>query len=196
MIDEEKEEKKDNTIPNEHPVVCDCEQLKKQAEEYKAGWQRALADYKNLQKEVAARRSELVAMSELQILEEFIPVYDNFKLAFGLRTTDYSPEQKNWIDGIGHIMKQFGDILKAHGVEEIKTVGEKFDPRLHEAVGEEDVPSAYSTGLKVATGESRGAATLGASATLPETGTILRELSGGYTMKGRVIKPAKVIVSK
>ncbi len=172
MTDEQKNE-------IEHPLACDCEQLKKQAEEYKAGWQRAVADYQNLQKEMAARRSEFVAMSELQILEEFIPVYDNFKLAFRLQTADYSPEQKKWVDGIKHIMKQFGDILKAHNVEEIKTVGEKFDPRLHEAVGEAAEPEQSSVqGKKV------------------ESGTIIQELSGGYTMKGRVIKPARVIISK
>jgi len=168
MSDEQKNE-------IEHPLACDCEQLKKEALEYKSGWQRAVADYQNLQKEMAARRSELVAMSELQILEEFIPVYDNFKMAFAhhpeLKSSEDNNKQiKNWIDGIGHIMKQFGYILKAHNVEEIKTVGEKFNPEHHEAAGEEESKE--------------------------KPGIIIRELSGGYTMKGRVIKVARVVMAK
>lgn len=154
------------------PAQCsNCEGLKTQAEEYKTGWQRALADYQNLQKETAARRSELARISEQQILEEFIPVYEHLKLAFRLQTSDFSPEQQKWADGIGYIMKQFNDVLKAHGVEEIKTIGEKFDARLHETVGEEEAEGK-------------------------ESGIIIKEVEGGYKMGDRVIKPAKVIISK
>lgn len=175
MSDEEK-----NNIDEITPEAADeTAKLLAECAEYKQGWQRALADYQNLQKEVAARRAELVQMSEQQILEEFIPVYDNFKLAYRLQTTDYSPEQQKWVDGIGYIMKQFGDILKAHGVEEIKTAGEKFDARWHEAVGALEP-------------ESQGDSVQGKI----EAGTILREVGGGYKMGGRVIKPAKVIITK
>lgn len=139
--------------------------------EYKLGWQRAVADYQNLKKETEARRKEWIEMSEQQILEEFIPVYDHFKTAFH-HHPELGAEQKNiqnWIDGIGYIMKQFADILKNHGIEEIKTVGEVFDPVFHESAGEEDGG---------------------------EPGKILRELTGGYKMGSRVIKPARVIISK
>ncbi len=140
-------------------------------EEYKFGWQRAVADYKNLQKETSERRQLLLEMSEQQILEEFIPVYDNFKKAFTHKEQgERNKEQDNWVTGIGYIMKQFGDILKQHKVEEVKTVGKKFDPKFHEAAGEE-----FADG---------------------EPGVILREVGGGYTMSGRVIKAAKVIISK
>lgn len=149
----------------------ECEKLKIECEEYKTNWHRALADYQNLQKETATRRAEWAQMSEQQILEEFIPVYEHLKAAFGLRTTDYSTEQQKWIDGIAHIMNQFNSILKSHGVEEIKTVGEKFNPELHEAVGHEPMEGA---------GEDE----------------IIKEISGGYTMGGRVIKAARVIVAK
>lgn len=151
--------------------------------EYKGLWQRALADYQNLQREVSARRQELVAMSELQILEEFIPVYDNFKKAFSHHpniTGENKKQLKGWIDGIGYIMKQFAEVMKNHNVEEIKTVGEKFDITRHESVGEEEVDP--SPPLEV-------------SATLRQ-GEIIREVDGGYTMSGRVIKVAKVIVAK
>ncbi|MSU75621.1 MAG: nucleotide exchange factor GrpE [Candidatus Magasanikbacteria bacterium] len=152
-----------------------CATSKVQAEEYKQGWQRAMADYQNLQKETSERRQMMLEMSEQQILEEFIPVYDNFKKAFAhhpvLQETDETHKLvQNWINGIGHIQRQLAEVMKAHKIEEIKTVGEKFDLKFHEAAGEED---------------SDG-----------EVGTILREVDGGYRMNGRVIKPAKVIISK
>lgn len=156
--------------PEQHG--CGCSQIKFEREEYKQNWQRALADYQNLQRETAARRSELVSMSEQQILEEFIPVYDNFKSAFRSKDQlEWSKEQNNWVTGIQYIMKQFGDVLKAHNIEEIKTAGEKFDPKFHEAVGEEEDEKF-------------------------ESGGIIRELQSGYVMGGRVVKTAKVIIAK
>lgn len=146
------------------------------SEDYKTSWQRATADYQNLKKEVEMRRAEWAQMSEQQILEEFIPVYDNFKKAFAAKldageATDAIKKWENWKQGIQYIMKQFSDVLKAHQVEEIKTVGEKFDPTKHESVGEEENDN-YKTGM------------------------ICREAEGGYTKNGRIIKPAKVILSK
>ncbi|OGH89255.1 MAG: nucleotide exchange factor GrpE, partial [Candidatus Magasanikbacteria bacterium RIFOXYC2_FULL_40_16] len=44
-----------------------------------------------------------------------------------------------WVEGVKLVLKQFAGILKNHGIEEIKTVGEMFNPELHEAVGEEEV---------------------------------------------------------
>ncbi|MDO9509861.1 MAG: nucleotide exchange factor GrpE [Candidatus Magasanikbacteria bacterium] len=156
----------------------------KDCEEYKNGWQRALADYKNLQNEINNRRGEWAQMSETQILEEFIPVYENFKKAFN-HHPEVNPDNKeqktfkNWIEGIGFIMKQFGDILKAHGVEEIKTVGEKFDPKFHEAVSAL-VPDSDDS----VQGKNQ------------ESGMIVKELEGGYKVGDKVIKAAKVIVNK
>jgi molecular chaperone GrpE len=145
--------------------------LRSQVEEYKQGWQRAMADYKNLQKETNEKKSEWAHMSEQFILEEFIPVYDNFKKAFAAKEQlTMSNEQDSWAKGVGFIMKQFWDVLRVHQISEIKTVGEKFDPKLHETAGEE---------------EGSG-----------EPGTIIREVDGGYMMHGRVMKVARVIVVK
>ena len=162
-----------------------CKKLEVERDEYMAGWQRAQADYHNLQREVEQQKGDWVLWSELRILEEFIPVYDNFKKAFyhanntansgnGETNTPAETVEKqwqNWKKGIEYIMRQYSDILKAHGVEEIKTVGELFDPAKHEAVGEEE------------------------SAEIPEH-HIAREIEGGYVMKGKVVRVAKVVVVK
>lgn len=154
----------------------ECDKNKSEAEENKLSWRRALADYKNLQKETQTRMGEWAKMSEQQILEDFLPVYENFKKAFALHPelqadNEEHKQIKNWTDGIGYIMKQFGDVMKNHNLEEIKTVGEKFDPKYHEAVGEEESAEA-------------------------KEGTILKEIDGGYKMGDKVIKAAKVIITK
>jgi len=142
----------------------------KEIDEYKTGWQRALADYRNLQKETVERRAEWAKMSEQQIIEEFIPVYEHLKTAVAC----YSNEDGNmgaWLDGVKHVTKQFADILKSHDVEEIKAIGKKFDPKFHEAIGEEKMEKKKS-------------------------GEIIKVISDGYIMSGKVIKAAKVIVAK
>ena len=61
-----------------------CGNKEEEAKEAKVGWLRAQADYQNLQKEVESNKSEWAQYSERVILEEFIPVYDNFKKAFAV----------------------------------------------------------------------------------------------------------------
>ncbi|MEK7131790.1 MAG: nucleotide exchange factor GrpE [Patescibacteria group bacterium] len=164
MLDEEKI----NEELEQEPVKSDTD-------EYKANWQRALADYRNLQKETAAMRSQWAQMSEENILQNFIPVYENFKKAFNTDFADANAmddadkKWRSWKQGIEYIMKQFGDVLKSYNVQEIKTVGEQFDPMFHEAISEEESG---------------------------EAGIILKELEGGYKMGDKVIKPARVIISK
>ncbi len=157
--DLEQEEVKETT-------TADC----KNCEEYKMGWQRAQADYQNLVRETAKQKGEWMQMIKGNILEDFIPVYDNFKKAFAHEATD--PKQfENWKKGIEYIMKQFGDIIKQNGVEEIKTVGEVFDARVHEIVGEEESENAKEH-------------------------EIIREVESGYKSAEKVLKVAKVIVAK
>lgn len=157
----------EQVVPELDPLTA-CQQERDTAH---AGWQRATADYHNLQKEVERQKADWAVWSKRQIIEDFLPVYTNFKTAFGHKPAEETDKSwSNWATGIGFIMKQFGDILKSHGVEEIKTVGEVLDTTRHEAVGEEisDAPEH----------------------------TIVREVETGYVMGGKVVKVAKVIVAK
>ena len=145
----------------------DCENCA----EYKGAWMRAQADYQNFQKEVSEQRSNWAKMSEVQILEEFIPVYENFRTAFKHDVGEESSAWENWKKGIGFIMKQFGDILESHGVKEMETVGKVFDPKLHEAVSEEESEEH-------------------------EDGVIIREVSGGYVAGETILRVARVVVCR
>lgn len=145
--------------------------------DYKDKWLRAQADYSNLVKETNARRAEWVAYSEAQIIEEFLPVYDNFCKAFSQPIANSSQpideeikKFENWKKGIEYIMQQFWAVLKNHSIEKIEVIGRQFDPTLHEAVGQEMVEGK-------------------------KEGEIIREVDPGYTMRGKVIKVAKVITN-
>lgn len=165
------EEKKEEMEQEEKTSPDSIVELQKQVDEYKSGWQRATADYQNLLKETESKRSELMQWSEQMILEEFIPVYGNFKKAFASKNGAWNQDQENWVKGIEYIMKQFETVLKQHGVEEIQAVGQQFDPTKHDAAGEEHNDEI-------------------------EEGAVVKVVDPGFTMRGKVIKVAKVIICK
>jgi molecular chaperone GrpE len=170
-------------------LATELEACKKQAEEYLNGWKRAKADYINLKKETETANAELAQFVAGGMLMKFLPVYDGLKRAcrempstssgnngsIGL-TIGLSPERsvsevEGWSAGILNIKKQFEEVFKKFGVEEIKTVGEKFNPEFHEAVSRQKKEGIDSD-------------------------MVIEEVSGGYRMNGKVILPAKVIVSE
>jgi len=138
--------------------------------EHEANWKRALADYANLQKEVARERERMGQYATLRVVERFLPVFDNFNVAVSHMPKTEDKTVLNWALGVGFIQKQIDDAMKDLGLTAIKAEGEKFDAARHEAVGEED-------GGK-------------------ESGTVLKEVQPGYEMHGAVVRPAKVIVNK
>lgn len=124
-------------------------------------YKRALADYQNLLKQTAREKQEFIKYALDDFLQNVLPVYDHLKMAM----SGLSEEEAGnpWAEGVGHIIKQFKEVLSQHGIEEIGTVGEKFDHDTMEAIS--------------GTGE-----------------TVKTEVSPGYKLNGKVIRPAKVIV--
>jgi len=146
----------------------ELEQLKTQCEENLKGWQRAKADYENLKKETDKKFAAIADFAKVGLLVDLIPILDNFAKA-----TEHVPEEaikENWVVGVFQIKKQLEDFLTDNGLEKIKTVGEKFDHNLHEAVAKE---------------KAEGKKDL-----------IIKEVRSGYKLNGRVIIPAKVIVGE
>ena len=171
----------DETVESESDdsALAECQ---KKCAEYLSGWQRSQADYQNLVKETASRRQEWAAFAGLEILHGILPIYDHLKLAF----THIPAEQKkiNWVVGIEHIKNQLKKFLENQGLEEIKTVGQKFDPALHEAVEHKDTHSTENT-----------SADAGQVEEAKSSGKIIKkEISAGYKLNGKVIQAAKVII--
>ncbi|MEK7653376.1 MAG: nucleotide exchange factor GrpE [Patescibacteria group bacterium] len=147
----------------------ELELVQKQSAEHLAGWQRARADYSNLKKDFEKREMEIVGFANAMFMAEVLPIYRHFKLA--LKHIPEDQKKLEWVKGIELIGKQFKDFLARHKIEEIKTVGEKFDHNIHEAVAHEEKEGADSE-------------------------TIFEEVSPGYLLDGKVIMPAKVRVAK
>lgn len=159
-------DKKQSKSKNKNIDIAD---LEAKCQEHLNGWKRAMADYANLKREMEEKQKDIMAFACGSVVTEFIPVYDNFKKA-----TQHIPDDQKelpWVVGITQIKKQFEDLLKQYDIEEIKTTGESFNPEFHEAVGKEKKDGT-------------------------ESDMIISEVSSGYTMKGKVIIPAKVIVSE
>jgi len=143
------------------------EDYQKRAEEYLAGWKRAMADYQNREKEIMRDREDMMVFATRGIITDLLPVLDNLKAAFAHIPEETKPS--DWAQGLLHVIRQFEEMLKSYGVTVMTTVGELFDPMRHEAVGEE-------------TGENPG--------------TILREVQAGYEINGKVLRVARVIIAK
>lgn len=93
---------------------------------------RALAEQQNLIKRQAAEKEDFVRYANEEVLTEFIAVYDHLKLSIG--SLPDNEKASAWVKGVEYTVKQFKDLLNVNGVEEIKTVGEKFDHNTMEAL--------------------------------------------------------------
>lgn len=131
---------------------------------------RALADYQNLQKEVAKERAEMGQYATLRVVERFLPIFDNFNTAMTHLPRSDDKAVVSWAVGVGLIQKQLEETLRGIGLTPIKSVGEKFDATKHEAVSEEESDQ--------------------------EHGTILKEVQAGYEILGKTVRPSKVIIAR
>lgn len=140
------EETKQDTNSNE--LQSKQEELEELTDRYK----RILAEFENYKKRSQKEREGLYNSILGDIIEMILPILDNLENATKVETSD-----ENYKKGIELVLKQFQDVLKSKGVEEIKTLGETFDPELHEAVssvqddskGEKEIVQEYRKGYKI-----------------------------------------------
>lgn len=142
------------------------EEERKKAESYLANWQRAAADFQNYKRRVEQERDEVARLANAALIINILPILDDLERA--LLSVDTHLAGLTWVDGIRLIYRKFQAVLEAAGVSEIKTEGQDFDPRVHEAV-------MYGEG---------------------EEGKIVSEVQRGYTLNGRVLRPAMVVVGR
>ncbi len=115
-------------------------------------YKRVFAEFENYKKRSSKERENLYGSILADIVTAMLPVIDNLEKAVEAKTED-----ENYKQGVELVLKQFKDVLTAQGVEEIKAVGETFDPELHEAVssvidenlGEKEIKQDYRKGYKI-----------------------------------------------
>ncbi len=120
--EKDKKEKKDDKFKKIEEEKNDLENRLK----------RALADYQNLNKNVVSEKAEFARFALEGFFLELLPVYENLKMA--ISTLNENDVKNPWVEGIKYVIKQFQDIFKSNGLEEIETIGQKFDYNLMEAV--------------------------------------------------------------
>jgi len=139
------------------------------AQEYLALLQRTQADFQNYMRNAEKERQRLREVSSDDMILAIIEINENIEAA--QKTIKATNENKRTVDGINAVLRQIQKILLEKGVQRIPSVGSAFDASLHESL--EGVESKEK----------------------PEN-TIIEEVQSGYTVNGRLLRPAKVIVTK
>ncbi len=129
---------------------------------------RAMADLENYRKRTIREKDELRQFAATAVMEDVIPILDN--LSLGLAAARLQPDVKSVVDGVGHVLEQFKTTLARHGLKEVNPGGQKFDPHLHECISH--LPSAD----------------------IAEE-LVMQVVRPGYTLNGRLLRPASVVVS-
>ncbi|KAB2058550.1 hypothetical protein ES319_A11G242000v1 [Gossypium barbadense] len=178
---------KEALASNDESKVADIEALLKSIEDEKVDLEKKMAslseelstekdrvlrigaDFDNFRKRTERERLSLVANAQGEVLENLLPVLDNFERAKAqIKVKTEGEEKIN--NSYQSIYKQFMEILGSLGVEPVDTVGNPFDPMLHEAIMQED-------------------------STEFEEGIILQEFQKGFKLGDRLLRPAMVKVS-
>ncbi len=111
----------------------DLKLCRAEKEEYLTGWQRAKADYINLQKEHGDHQTKSSVVTKEKFARNLLPALDSFDMAFANKEA-WEKVDKNWRMGVEYIYSQFINGFAESGIEKIDEVGVKFDPILHESI--------------------------------------------------------------
>ena len=161
-----KEEKIDEVEENLEIVDNEIKKLQEENLDLKDKWQRALADYQNLERRTQVEVSQRVSSKTNNLLLNFINIYEDF-----VRAENSLSKEKIDTSGIIAVIKNMENILSENNIKPINAIGEIFDPQIHEAVS-------------MIVDE------------ILDEGTITQEVSKGYISGKAILKPSKVIVSK
>lgn len=142
------------------------QELEAQVKEKENKYLYLYADFDNFKKRSIKERSDLIKYGWEAVARDLLQVVDNLERAL----THTPPDtDKTLVDGLTMVVNQFKNTLQKQGVQHIESLKKDFDPNLHEAVGQEE-------------------------SELP-SGRIVKEHTRGYMLHGRLLRPARVVVS-
>ncbi len=151
--------------PAEPAGQAEVERLKAERDQLLDRLARLQAEFENARKRAERERAEYRDYATGSVVEQFLPVLDNFELA--LKATGSAQQLRS---GVSLIVKQMEEILEKMQVKVVPTVGEEFDPRFHEALGtveRDDLPDQH----------------------------VAEEVRRGYKIRERLLRPALVRVA-
>ena len=136
------------------------------ADSYLDDLRRVAAEFENFRKRAAREREDIIARSSQRVVQALLPVLDSFDRAFAHQAQ--TPGEEQLLAGVHGTFHQLMDILAGEGLEAVPGVGEAFDPTVHEAIA--------------VTGSGDGPL------------VVVEEQRRGYTLAGRLLRPAMVVV--
>jgi molecular chaperone GrpE len=156
------------------PGPQQIEELKAKAAKADEHWERVLrvtADLENFRKRAARERQDAIKFANESLLARLIPALDNFDMALAAANNAENNSMDSLKTGIAMVYNQLKAALTEAGLEEIDATNQPFDPKLHEAVSQQE------------------------TAEVPE-GQVVRQLRKGYRLRDRLLRPASVVVAK
>ena len=165
---EERARSRGSNGPSTAPAAEDATPLERRVEELTEALQRERADFANYRRRNEADRSDYARFAKSELITKLLEVLDNFDRA--LDTVPAQLRTEPWVEGIWLVERKLRDILASEGLEEVDSVGQPFDPRIHEAIGHVD-------------------------SSAPE-GTVVDEVRKAYKLHDKIIRPALVTVAK
>ena len=143
-------------------------ELESSLAETKDRYLRLAADFDNYKKRMRQEQLETIQHASAELIARLLPVLDDLH-----NVLEHKPEgiDESWVKGLELSVRKLEEALGTHGLQPIESIGSRFDPMLHEAVGEEE------------------------SADHPED-TVVSELRRGYRIRDRVVRPALVKVAR
>jgi molecular chaperone GrpE len=131
---------------------------------------RAVADMENFRKRTLREKDELRQFAAAGIMEDLIPVLDNLGLGLAAARQPGKADAQTIADGVAMVIEQFKSTLSRHGLKEINPVGQAFDPNLHDCISHQP------------------------DATVPAE-HVVQVVRLGFSLSGRLLRPASVVVS-
>jgi molecular chaperone GrpE len=149
--------------------VSEIDVVRDELEEAKDKYLRALADFDNYRKRVAREKEQYIQCANEELIKSLLDVVDNLERA--LEASSQNTNYEALARGVELTLGQLREVLSGEGLCHIECMNLPFDPNYHEAV-----MAMEKDGV--------------------DDETVIEETQKGYTLKGKVIRPSKVVVSK
>ncbi|HUG87563.1 MAG TPA: nucleotide exchange factor GrpE [Actinomycetota bacterium] len=164
-------ERRDDVVEaevEETPETTELDEARRQAAEYLDHLQRLKAEFENYRKRVLKEQTRAIELASEDLVLKLLSILDDFELA--LVAAEQKPDLEKFLQGVEMVYAKLVDTLRSEGLERIEAKGKPFDPELHEALfqGGDDPGEPF----------------------------VAEVLRNGYTLKGKVVRPAGVKVDR
>jgi molecular chaperone GrpE len=153
----------------EEQLQAEVEKALSEAKALQEQYLRTLADMENLRKRTQREKEELAKFANENILREILPVMDNLERA--VEHAEQAESSEGLLEGVQMTLTQFSQVLDRFGVKPVESLGQTFDPALHQAMGQLETDEYPAN-------------------------TVAQQMQKGYQLNERLLRPAMVMIAK